>query len=262
MSLRNQLEERIYLPLRAAWAMKNGLSQENISFYTNNLLTDIDRTASPRDKTAIILGSTRATAFIVDTAIKAGHKHFIIVGGKPINNEHAAFTEYVEERLTERQLGIAHADPDQTEAAFAEALLLDAGFKTTQIQRYSKDNSRNTGANMRKLIGSGFRNASVLEFYALAGSARRAWMTARKEFGPAPVISVHNAYPAGVTPQNWFLEPVARAHMAGEAVKTLGDDPLYVRLGFAVNVDLAAESIRCRQYARATAQGKPMARPT
>lgn len=249
MAILSLLEEKLYLPLRAIWAAKNGLSRDDVIFYTRKLLQDIDRLPSLASPTAIILGSTRATSFIVDQAIMAGHKKFILIGGKPIGREHSSFTAYVEERMNPVQKKMAE-DVTQTESQYAEKLLMAAGVPAEHIHRLPNDTSTNTGANMLVLNKSGFGQAPALEFYALAGSALRAFMTARKEFGFDQAISIHNAYPSGVTSDNWHHESVACAHMAGEAVKTLGDNPLYVRLGYAVNINTEVEARRSRQFLR------------
>lgn len=249
MALLSLLEEKLYLPLKAAWAAKNGLSPDDVIFYTRKLLHDIDNLPSLASSTAIILGSTRATSFIVDQAIRSGHKKFILIGGKPICREHPSFTAYAVERMSAVQKKMAE-DGAQTESQYAEKLLIAAGVPTEHIYRLPHDTSTNTGANMYAFKQSGFAQVPALQFYALAGSALRAFMTARKEFGFDQTMSVHNAYPTGVTPDNWHHESVACAHMAGEAVKALGGNPLYVRLGYAININPAIEARRGRQFIR------------
>ncbi len=256
--MKSALQEKIYLPLRAAWAAKNGLPDQAVVDYTATLLRDMDRLPSPRCRKAIILGNTRATAFTVAAALQAGHESFVLLGGKPVGHEHPMFTTYVNNRLTDNQRALSES-ADQTEAELAEKLLLQAGVPQQNIQRFSNDSSTNTGANMRLLKQSLFsdNHPQALEFYTLAGSARRALMTARKEFGDGPVISAHNAYPTGVTPENWSTEPVACAHMAGEAVKSLGQPALYVRRGYAADINLSAEAIRTGRYLRSFGQMRP-----
>ncbi len=245
----SKLEEALYLPLKAIWAAKAGLSQDVIRRYSNELLLPIDSLMPPLDqKSAIILGSTNATAFIVDTAVKAGHEKFVLVGNKPIGKEHPAFTDYVRPRLECMSTPFA-ADQTQTETQYAKSLLMEKyGIAAENITCFDHDRSTNTGANMMVLKEAGYARHPALEIYALAGSALRVLMTARKELGEHPAISVHNAYPTDVTPTNWFTHPVARAHLTAEAVKSLGNDPLYVRCGFAVPVNLHAENQKCNYF--------------
>lgn len=257
MSIKTTLEEKLYLPLKAAWAAKNGLSALEVTKYTRHLLHDIDSLPALRKDMAVILGSTRATAFIVDAALRNGHTRFFLIGGKPIAQEHPSFTTYVERKLTATEQAIADANPGQTEAEYGERLLRAAGVPAENIQRLPVDNSTNTGANMRILAAAGFASHESIEMYALAGSALRAFMTARKEFGRNPVLCVHNAYPRGVTAANWSSELVACAHMAGEAAKSIGDNPLYVRLGYACSVDLKNEATDIGHYRRYRAQLSP-----
>lgn len=257
MSIKTVLEEKLYLPLKAAWAAKNGLSPLEVRKYTQDLLHNIDNLPPLRNETAVILGSTRATAFIVDAALKDGHRQFLLIGGKSIAQEHPSFTSYVEQKLTANEQAIADENPVQTEAEYAERLLRAAGVPAENIQRLSADNSTNTGANMRMLTAAGFAKHESIEMYALAGSALRAFMTARKEFGHKPVLCVHNAYPRGVNAANWSSERVACAHMAGEAAKSIGDNPLYVRLGYACSLNLEDEAIDIHRHHRHSAKLSP-----
>lgn len=255
----SKLKEQLYLPLRAAWAAKHGISQKEQSRLTHDLLMEIDDLPQLGDKTAIILGSTRATAFAVTAALRAGHTDFVIIGGKKIGAEHPGFTKYADDHMSIKQSKIAR-NGELTEAQFARDLLVAEGISPKNIHIIKGDTSTNTGANMRVLANSAFAAKKTFEFYTLSGFARRAFMTARKVLGDKPVIAVHNAYPLGVYPNSWAFDNMACAFMVGEGVKTLGKSPLYVKRGYAVKVDLSAEAMRIRQHRTVAAQAlKPKA---
>lgn len=245
MTTLSQIEEMLYLPLKALWDAKAGLGENTVKNYTAQLLTPIDALPALGLKIAVILGATNATAFAVDAAVKADHKKFVLVGNKKIGKEHPDFTGYIKPRLS--GIGLSFAEnQQQTETDYAYFLLTQHyGIPSQAITRFGHDTSTNTGANMKVLRKEGYQQKSAIEFYALAGTGLRALMTARKELGDKPVIAVHNAYPHAVTNDNWSDHPVARAHMSAEFTKTSGSNPLYVRRGFCSLVDMKQELHRC-----------------
>lgn len=245
---------KINIPARATWAAVAGLSSARVHDYTRALLFEMPALKRPA---GVILGSTRATAFAVAAAVRAGHKHFIAIGNMPVNREAPRLTGYIVPKLVEAGLPLPPEDgmPEKDYARFL--LTRHFGVPASRVTTFDNDRSTNTGANLRVLRRNGYGSHSGgLEIYTLAGTALRVLMTARKEIhNTAMAISVHNAFPTGVTKENWAESGVARAHMAAEAAKVLGDQPLYVRLGFCNIVHMGVEQRLCRAAAIAGIAG-------
>lgn len=242
MKLALTLAEKI-IPLRMAWAAANGYSTEQVSTLNRELLFEMPDLLLA--DSAVILGSTRATSFSVHQAVKRGHSRFVLIGNKPVSHENAKFTGYIKPRMDLAGIPMPPCK-DMSERAYARFLLESHyGISANRITEFDTDRSTNSGANMRVLKDNGFARKHMIEMFTLAGTARRILMTARRELGDGPVISVHNAYPCGVTRDNWTAEPVAHAHIESENSKALGDSPLYVRLGYCEKVDVSAEIERC-----------------
>lgn len=254
--MRIETLEELAIPLRAISAAAFGFSKKSTQYYTDELLFDMPRLGCA---TAVILGATKATAFCVRDAIEKGHRRFLVIGGKPCNQEDAAFTKYIVPKLEKEGLRPPRI-PGMSEVQYARQLLTETyGVDPDDISWFENDRSTNFGQNMKLLKDGGASAEPAIEFYTLAGGAKRVLMTARRELGDRPVISVHNAYPTDVSKDHWADHPVARAHITMENAKSLGDNPLYVRLGYALPVDLDAEMARCR--ALATARPRTFATP-
>ena len=58
----------------------------------------------------VILGATRATALMVEAAVNAGHKRFLIVGGKEVGDEDPRFTGLLVDSLKKAGLPLP-SDP-------------------------------------------------------------------------------------------------------------------------------------------------------
>lgn len=233
--------EELAIPLRAISAATFGFSKKSIQYYTDELLFDMPRLGCA---TAIILGATKATAFCVRDAVEKGHRRFLVIGGKPCDQEDGAFTKYIVPKLEKEGLPLPRK-ADMTEVQYARQLLTEHyGVDPDDISWFDNDRSSNFGQNMKLLKDAGAGRCPAIEIYTLAGGAKRVLMTARRELGAHPVISVHNAYPTDVTKHHWANHPVARAHITMEMAKSLGDNPLYVRMGYALPVDLKAEIAR------------------
>lgn len=246
--MRIETLEELAIPLRAASAAAFGFSKKSIQHYTDELLFDMPQLGCA---TAVILGATKATAFCVRDAVEKGHRRFLVIGGKPCNQEDAAFTKYIVPKLEKEGLPLPRK-PGMTEVQYARQLLTETyGVDPDDISWFENDRSTNFGQNIKLLKDSGASAAPAIEFYTLAGGAKRVLMTARRELSDRPVISVHNAYPTGVTKYHWADHPVARAHITMENAKSLGNNPLYVRLGYALPVDLDTEMARGRALAAA-----------
>jgi hypothetical protein len=239
----NAVQEKLYLPLRALWVANNGVLSFERKRLTRELLTDMDTLPEINSDYAIILGSTRATVFLVEQALQKGRKNFILIGQKPIDQEHPLFTKYLTSKMTEDQRQ-AVKKTGLTECDLAETILLSRGIHPHNIHRIEGDNSMYTGQNMSVLRNSSFGSMRSFEFFGLSGFARRALMTARQELPSSAVIKVHNCYPSSVTDENWFHDKPACAFMVSEAIRCLGNDPLYVRLGYCKDINLEQEKTR------------------
>jgi hypothetical protein len=236
MRVITMLDTETAIPLKMLWAAKAGLSRSTIADYSSQLLFDTPHIGT---KTAIILGATRATAFVVKAAVEQGYEQFVVIGGKPVGREDKRFTSYIEPRIISAGLSLPPS-PDMSEKDYGSFLLTnDFGIDPARIRTFDHDASTNMSDNMQVLRKEGYNDSKALEFYSLAGTARRAIMTARKVLDRVPVIVPHTAWPTGVTKENWANEPTARAHMAGEAAKNL----VYARKGFCQEVDLAQERV-------------------
>lgn len=238
MSVIDRLEEKLMIPLSALWASKAGISQERIRYLNSQLL--FSRPTHTKDNPAIILGNTQATAFGVFDAVKAGHKKFIVIGGKRVSDEEPRFTDYILPRLEALKAPLPPL-PSMTEKDYGRFLLTEHfGISAKNITTFSNDNSRHTSGNMQVLKDNHIDQADAAEFYTLAGQARRVLMTARKVLGDTPKLTAHNAFPPGVTLKNWFEDATGRAFIAAEAAKILpgpfSKTPLYVRLGYCTPV--------------------------
>lgn len=243
--MRIETLEELAIPLRAISAAAFGFSKKSTQYYTDELLFDMPRLGCA---TAVILGATKATAFCVRDAIEKGHRRFLVIGGKPCNQEDAAFTKYIVPKLEKEGLPLPRK-PGMTEVQYARQLLTETyGVDPDDISWFENDRSTNFGQNIKLLKDSGASAEPAIEFYTLAGGARRVLMTARRELGGRPVISVHNAYPTDVSKDHWADHPVARAHITMENAKSLGDNPLYVRLGYAEKLSLASEAQKIQRY--------------
>lgn len=246
--MRLETLEELAIPLRAISAAAFGFSKKSIQYYTDELLFDMPRLGCA---TAVILGATKATAFCVRDAVEKGHRRFLLIGGKPCDQEDGAFTKYIVPKLEKEGLPLPRA-AGMTEVQYARQLLTEHyGVDPDDISWFDHDRSTNFGQNMKLLKDGGGTHVPAIELYTLAGGAKRVLMTARRELGTRPVISVHNAYPTDVTKHHWADHPVARAHITMETAKSLGNNPLYVRMGYASPVDLDAEIARGKALAAA-----------
>lgn len=245
------LEEKA-IPLKMLWATAAGFSDRETRTLSDRLLFDMPHIGSP---TAIILGSTHATAFCVAEAVRAGHTYFIVLGNKKVTQEHSRFTDYVIPKIMEKGMPLPSSDR-KTEKAYGASLLKNHfGISKEKITIFESDFSTNIGQNMqvlgRILENSSPRRDMAFDVYTLAGTALRVLMTARHELSQlVKAVAVHNVYPTGITRDSWAEDSAARAHMASEAAKILGDDPLYVRLGYCSPVNLRQEITLCQQANR------------
>lgn len=240
-----------YAPsLSAAWAISCGLSEECIKLCTRDLLCEIDELPYAVSKTGVILGTTLATVFAVNAALKGGHNNYVVVGGKSVKHEKPTFTKYIMRHMSseDKKLINEFSNLDRSEAFFAEWLLIAKGVDPSSIRRLSNDNSMHTGANMKILAENGFGGEESIELYTLAGYGLRALMTARRELGTDSILSVHHGYPEGVDHHNWHNDSVCCAHIAGEAAKVLGENPLYVSLGYAARIKILEERYRIERH--------------
>lgn len=211
---------------------------------TDELLFDMPQiNAEP----VIILGATRATALLVDAAVKAGHKRFFIVGGKPVGDEAPAFTKLLNESLEKSGLP-QPSNPDLKEHEYGhEVLYRHFGVPANRIMTRSFDTSTNMEQNMGIILEAGYVNRfDSMEMYTLAGTARRAIGTARKVWNNSTMpLAVHNVYPEGVTRDNWMDHPASRFFAVSEADKILpsfdGYPASYERKGFCRPVNVQAE---------------------
>lgn len=238
MSAIDRIEEKLMIPLSALWASKAGFSTERVQYLNDQLL--FSSPVNNPDDPAIILGNTRATAFGVKDAIDAGHKHFIVIGGKPVGEEEPRFTDYILPGLSTLDIPLP-PNPSMAEKDYGHFLLTaHFGVSTANITVFANDNSRHTSGNMQVLKDHHFDQVDSLEFYTLSGQARRTLMTARKVLGNTPKLTAHNAFPPDVTLKNWFEDATGRAFIAAEAAKilpsVLSKTPLYVRLGYCTPV--------------------------
>jgi len=185
---------------------------------------------------AIILGATRATAFVAAAAAESGHKKFVIVGGKPVNEELPALTEFLVPRIEAAGLDLPER-PDMPEHEYAEQILLKKGVAAENIVTFKDDMSTNMGGNMMELMCSFFHKNASSEIFTLAGTARRAIGTARARWDSQAPISAHNVFPTGINRENWADEMPSRVYMLSEADKLPG----YIRKGFCRAVNIARE---------------------
>lgn len=220
----------------------------------------------------IIMGSTSATALLVDAAVKAGHKRFFIVGGKEVGDEDPKFTKILNASL--KELGLPQpSSPSLKEHEYGREILhRHFGVAAERIAtRPGFDTSTNTQQNMEVLYHAGYpRLLDSMEIYTLAGTARRVIGTARQVWDNATAtLAVHNVYPPNVTRDNWMDDPASRFFAVSEAGKVLsgpdGAPSSYERKRFCRPVDVQAEIGRANEYiaqqARRWADFTPATRP-
>lgn len=246
MMLPAHIEEKL-IPAKMA-AASFYMPQSRIDALTTSLLFKMPPLHA---ENAVIFGATLATVFNVKAAVEGNHKHYFVVGGKKLSDEHPDFTDYTEVHMDDTDLPYPPS-LDMTEAEYARFLLIEHfNIPANKVTIFFNDKSRNTSQNFEALKKSLLvPNDQDLEFYSLGGYALRTLATGRKILGDGPLFSSHNAYPVGVTRDNWHEHPVARAHLAGEAAKILGPNPLYVRLGHCARIDIKEESQRCASVGR------------
>lgn len=199
---------------------------------------------------AVILGATRATALVAAAAVEAGHKSFLIVGGKEVGDEDPRFTRLLIKSLEQAGLPLP-SDHKMKEHEYAQEILRDHFGVTGRIIVKSGDNSTNLQQNM-EVMGQGYGRLDSLEFYTLAGTARRVIGTARKVFGnDHAVIAAHNVFPTGITRENWMRDTASSFYAISEADKVLsvhGKMPEYERRGFCRPVNVKDETARVEAY--------------
>lgn len=201
---------------------------------------------------AIVLGFTRATALVAAAAYEAGHRRFLVLGGKEVGDEDPRFARILTESLKEAGLPLP-SDPKMKEHEYArEVLTGHFGIPSGNVLSRPNDASTNFQQNLETL-GQGYGKLDSLEFYALAGTARRVIGTARKVFdNTQTVIAAHNVYPTGTTRENWMHDKASRFYAITEADKILppqeGVKSKYERAGFCRPVDLAKEVERVQEY--------------
>ncbi len=218
---------------------------ERLKRLTYDLLFTMPQTGGA---SAIILGATRATPFVVKAAVEAGHRAFVVVGGKRVGQEDSIFTKYLIERLAQAKMPLPSNDKI-TEAEYATEILTEFyHFQPHDVTAFDGDNSQNTQQNLEVLKGQGFDRHAALDVYVLAGMARRLLGTKGVVWEDSRcVVSAHNAYPHGVNEHNWQHDIASAFFLTSEAEKVLSfndDAPAYERKGFCNPVNPAFESNR------------------
>lgn len=200
---------------------------------------------------AVIMGATRATALVAAAAVEAGHTRFLVVGGKKVGDEDPRFTRLLVRSLNQAGLP-PPSDSDMKEYEYAREILHEH-FAVPMANIITKpgDTSTNLQQNL-EIMGAGYGRLDGLEFYTLAGTARRVIGTARKVFGnDSMAIAAHNVFPTGVTRDNWMRDIASTFYAINEAEKVLpkGDKSSeYESRGFCRPVDLAKEIARVEAY--------------
>lgn len=163
--MRIETLEELAIPLRAISAAAFGFSKKSTQYYTDELLFDMPRLGCA---TAVILGRPRPRLCVRD-AIEKGHRRFLVIGGKPCDQEDAAFTKYIVPKLEKEGLPLPRK-PGMTEVQYARQLLTEKyGVDPDDISWFDNDRSTNFGQNIKLLKDSGASAVPAIEFYTLAG---------------------------------------------------------------------------------------------
>lgn len=231
----------------ATLKMRSGLQQR----ITDELLFDMPTIGMDP---AIILGATRATALIAKAAFDAGHKRFLVIGGKEVGNEDPRFTRFLEDNLAAAELPLP-SNPKMKEHEYGREVLRSFGVPDHMIFTRYDDRSTNLQQNLEVLKASGYQKLDSLEVYTLAGTARRVLGTARKVlFSREKPIAAHNVFPHGIARDNWMDDSATSFYALSEADKILpglcGGQPKYEKAGFCKRVELELEIERVRGYIR------------
>jgi hypothetical protein len=199
---------------------------------------------------AVILGATRATALVAAAAVEAGHRSFFVIGGKEVGDEDPRFTRLLTQSLEKAGLPLP-SDSKMKECEYAQEVLRNHFGVTGRIIIKADDRSTNLQENL-EAMSAGYAKLDGLEFYTLAGTARRVIGTARKVFNnDTMAIAAHNVFPTGITRENWMQDTASSFYAISEADKVLskGDKtPEYERRGFCRPVDLTKEIARVEKY--------------
>lgn len=217
---------------------------------TDELLFDMPTIGTPH---AIILGATRATALFVKAAVEAGvHQKFMVVGGKPVNQEDARYAKILDESLEKAGLP-APSRPDMRECEYgAEVLREHFDIAEDRIVTLGHDRSTNFQQNFELLACAGLKKIPAVDIYTMAATARRVIGTARQVLNSDfLIIAAHNVYPVGIDHTNWMDDAGSRFYGVSEAEKILaapGKASKYEAAGFCRRVDLQREQTRVRCY--------------
>lgn len=225
--------------LRSAWA---AISPDYEAQVSKDMLFDMPLM---REDAAIIMGATRGTALMAAKAVAAGHKKFLIVGGKAVGQEDPRLTALLEK--SHRAMGLPlPVSQNMTEKDYGR-YVLEEHFKvpSANVITFANDQSTNTQQNFEVLKEQGIHAQPAAEIYGLAGAARRILMTARKVWsGEDIALSVHNCFPHGFDKENWKHDIAASMYLMSEVDKIPG----YVARGFCVPVDMGQEKARVHAY--------------
>lgn len=201
---------------------------------------------------AIVLGFTRATALVAAAAYEAGHRRFLVLGGKEVDDEDPRFARILTDSL--QRAGLPQpSNPKMKEWEYAREVLCDHfHIPSGNVLIRPGDTSTNFQQNM-EAMGRGYSGLDSLEFYTLAGTARRVIGTARKVFdNNTSAIAAHNVYPTGTTRENWMHDKASSFYAISEAEKILpaeeGGKSKYEQAGFCRPVNLASEIARIETY--------------
>ena len=210
----------------------------------------VEHAVVARTEIGLALGNVTNPASV---AVKTGQlyragafSHVIVSGGvRPLGT--APFQSMVDREqldLWRREYDLPDLKRGDTEAAYMRRVLVTR-FDVPSRNIIVEDRSTDTGKNFVYAKELGLGAHQTISVVNIAPTTRRAYMTARKHLGDAPVIVAHGVFPVlGVDWSNWARHEGMRATMLAEYGKIYATQPrlaAYVRQDYCVPVDLREE---------------------